>query len=100
MSISLGTSLKKKKTKTCIALFVQLGFSLVESIGCAVGLGLSSAPAIVGALILSVAGGTFIYIACSEIIVEEFSKAEMKPLKLAMFCLGAVIIILLWFSEA
>jgi len=71
----------------------------MESTGIAIGLGISNGPDIVGALILSIAGGTFIYIACSEIIIEEFDKKELKPLKLFMFCLGAAIIILLWFTE-
>jgi len=76
-----------------------LGFALTESTGVAVGLGLSSAPEIVGSLILSVAGGTFIYIACSEIIVEEFEKPENRPGKLALFCLGASTMICLWFLD-
>lgn len=71
----------------------------MESSGVAVGLGISNAPEIIGALILSIAGGTFIYIACSEIIVEEFSKAENRPGKLALFCLGALIMIVLWFTD-
>jgi len=54
----------------------------------------------VGALIYSFAGGTFIYIACSEILVEEFAKAHYKILKFIAFCFGAAIIILLWFTEA
>jgi zinc transporter 1/2/3 len=99
MSISLGTSLKKKNTPTRTSLLVQLGFAMTEATGVAVGLGLSSAPDIVGSLILSVAGGTFIYIACSEIIVEEFSKLENRPAKLALFCLGALFMILLWFTD-
>jgi zinc transporter ZupT len=72
----------------------------MESTGCAIGLGLESAPEIVGALILSVAGGTFIYVACTEILVEEFSSSNYRVLKFISFCFGALIIILLWFSEA
>ena len=99
MAISLGTALKKKKTKTCISLLVQLGFALTESLGCAIGLGIESANPIIGSLILSIAGGTFIYVACSEIITEEFSKKDYKVLKFLMFLLGAAIIIVLWFTD-
>ena len=35
-------------------------------------------------------GGTFLYIACSEVIVEEFSIAENRHLKLVFFIIGIV----------
>ena len=91
--------MKKKDTPIKTSLFVLVGFAMTEATGVAVGLGLSTAPAIVGSLILSVAGGTFIYIACSEIIVEEFGKPENRPGKLALFCFGALIMICLWFTD-
>lgn len=78
---------------------MMIVFSLTEATGVAIGLGISGADPIVGNIILSIAGGTFIYIACSEIIVEEFSKDKFKILKLAVFILGAVIICLLWFTD-
>jgi zinc transporter ZupT len=48
----------------------------------------------------SFAGGTFIYIAASEVIVEEFSIiGHNKWLKMITFLLGALIITLMWLLE-
>ena len=38
------------------------------------------------------AGGSFVYIACSEVIVEEFSMSRYRFLKLLFFVVGIVII--------
>ena len=38
------------------------------------------------------AGGTFVYIACSEVIVEEFSMSRHRFLKLLFFVVGICII--------
>ena len=73
---------------------------MCESVGCAIGIGLNDTPDIFTSLIYSVCGGTFIYIACSEILVEEFSKKDYKVLKFIGFLIGAAGIILLWFAEA
>lgn len=47
----------------------------------------------------SLAGGTFIYIACSEVIVEEFSLSRYRFSKMAFFCFGILIIGSLKFLE-
>lgn len=48
----------------------------------------------------SFAGGTFIYIAASEVIVEEFSVlGHNKWYKLLSFLLGALIITAMWLIE-
>ena len=38
------------------------------------------------------AAGTFLYIACSEVIIEEFSMPDQKYLKLFVFLIGIGII--------
>jgi len=40
----------------------------------------------------SLAGGTFVYIACSEVIVEEFSISTYRYWKLLAFIVGITII--------
>lgn len=45
------------------------------------------------------AGGTFLYIACSEVIVEEFSNPKNKYLKLFFFIVGIAMIAVLYFLE-
>lgn len=45
------------------------------------------------------AAGTFLYIACSEVIVEEFSMPDHKPLKLFFFLIGMAMISMLYFLD-
>lgn len=47
----------------------------------------------------TLAGGTFIYIACSEVIVEEFSVGKNRWTKALFFLLGAGSILLLGLLE-
>lgn len=48
----------------------------------------------------SLAAGTFLYIACSEIIVEEFSSGGRKFMKLCIYLVGIGIITSLLFLES
>jgi len=45
------------------------------------------------------AAGTFIYIACSEVIIEEFSMPDHKMLKLLFFLIGIALIACLKFVD-
>ena len=67
--------------------------------GTIMGILLGTAPDIVGIVFMSLAGGSFIYVACSELIVEEFSTPGKKWLKLLAFCLGAIFVGLLLLLE-
>lgn len=96
--ISYGVSLGKSRTKSKIAIILSIvGLSLFESGGLAIGLALNNAPKLVGAIIMSFAGGTFVYIACSEIIVHEFADTKYRYFKFGMLIIGAAIITCLWF---
>ena len=53
---------------------------------------LDSKSDIISAIFNSLAGGTFLYLACSEIIVEEFSKAGNQWLKYITFFFGVIFI--------
>jgi len=44
----------------------------------------------------SLSGGTFIYVACSEIIVQEFERKGSPSLKMLLVFLGGLLIALLW----
>ena len=54
---------------------------------------------VVAGIFLSISVGTFIYIACSEVIVDEFSNPENKYFKFLSFLLGAAIVIALTLIE-
>jgi zinc transporter ZupT len=61
-------------------------------LGVVIGILASSAGELVDVVMSSLAAGTFIYIACTEIIVEEFSVNGYRWMKFFFFLLGACII--------
>jgi solute carrier family 39 (zinc transporter), member 1/2/3 len=67
-------------------------FALATPVGTSLGLILSEAPELVNIIFVSLSGGTFIYVSCSELTVEEFSMPGNRWLKLLFFILGAVLI--------
>ena len=101
-SMSLGISIVKNFTnedsrKGYMLLF---SFALATPIGIALGLALADTNEMVEIVFSSFAGGTFIYIAASEVIVEEFSiPGRKKWLQMIMFLLGATLITMMWFFE-
>ena len=75
-----------------------ISFALATPIGITLGLLLSNTSEMVEIIFSSFAAGTFIYIAASEVIVEEFSiPGRKKWLQMMMFLLGAFLITMLWF---
>jgi len=60
-----------------------------------------SSNSLVEVLFSSFAAGTFIYIAASEVIVEEFSiLGHNKWIKMLFFVIGATIITCMWLMES
>ena len=95
--ISLGVQLGQHNTKSKKAIFFVFFFlSLIESTGIGIGIGIQSAPELVNVIILSLAGGTFIYIACSEILIHEFTDPKHRYWTFLLCIIGAATITLLW----
>lgn len=96
--LSMGISLAKSFDQFGFVAKLLLIFSLATPFGVTVGIivakELSDTYEIVFA---SIAAGSFVYISCSEVIVEEFQITDYKYTKLFVFLLGATIISLLWF---
>jgi len=74
-------------------------FAFATPMGVALGLLLSNLSTMVDIVFMSMAGGTFLYISCSEIITEEFSLPGNRFFKLLSFLMGALVITLLWFLD-
>lgn len=94
-AMSLGISMSKNfkdDNKTIVILL--LIFSMATPCGVGIGMLLSGSSPLIDIIFSSLAAGTFTYIACSEVIVEEFSTPEFKWVKMAMFVLGATVITL------
>jgi zinc transporter ZupT len=91
-------SLSQHKNDSWRAILITfLGFALSEPIGIAIGLAISKSSELVASIIVSLAGGTFVYVACSEILVHEFAKNQNTIPKMISFIFGAAVIVCLWF---
>jgi zinc transporter 1/2/3 len=98
-SISLGISISKNfENDLNKGYLLLISFALATPIGIAIGLMLQDTSEMVEVVMSSFAAGTFIYIAASEVIVEEFSlPGRSKWLQMLTFLLGASLITSLWF---
>ena len=60
---------------------------------------ISSAGYLIEGILLSVSGGTFLYVSASEVIVEEFAITKYKYKKYAFYLLGGILVgILKWYE--
>ena len=97
-SVSLGIALVKTFPND-FRLVRQLifVFALATPLGVVLGMIFANAGEIYSIVFSSLAAGTFIYIACTEVIVEQFSTPGNRWLKLFVFLIGCTIITCLWF---
>jgi solute carrier family 39 (zinc transporter), member 1/2/3 len=97
---SLGISLVKT-FPTNFRLIRQLVtiFAFATPLGVGIGMAVANAGEIYDVVFSSLAAGSFLYIACSEVVVEEFSIPGNRYWKLLAFLFGATIITLLWFLD-
>lgn len=99
--MSLGISMGKTfpgQDKFVIQLLVL--FALFTPLGVVIGWILEKSSELTEIIFSCLAAGSFLYIACSEVIVEEFSIAQFRFLKLFAFLFGISIITCLKFIEA
>lgn len=94
--MALGISLQKTFASNIklVSILVIL-FSAATPLGVVIGIIVSGESMIIEIIFMSLAAGTFTYISCSEVIIEEFSVPKLKMVKMLMFILGAVFITLL-----
>ena len=99
-SLTLGISFVKSGVTQKQFIIMILIFAFITPVGIAFGMALTSISSdVVAGIFLSISVGTFIYIACSEVIVDEFSNPENKYFKFLSFLLGAAIVIALTLIE-
>ena len=96
-AISLGGAFANSGyTFKQILVFISL-FSILAPIGIIIGMYIAETSKLLDTVLLSISGGTFIYVACSEIIVHEFDRKGNKCVKLFLVFLGGAVITSLWF---
>lgn len=88
-SLSLGISFIKAKTTKKIYIIMTMIFAVIGPFGIVLGLILSqNSNDLVEGILLGISVGTFLYVACSEVLVEEFANKNNKYFKFILFILG------------
>lgn len=98
-SFTLGISFFRGNTEDNLYRNLIIIFSCFTPIGIVIGMFLMKTTILIEAIFLSLSGGTFLYIAASEVIVEEFSVTKYKVEKFIMFLIGALFIAILAYLE-
>ena len=96
-TISLAVNLANHNYSSWKYLISTLAiFGVTLPIGVGIGMAISDIPKLATSIIMAFAGGTFVYVACSEIVQGEFKKREKMILKMISFAFGSTVIICLW----
>ena len=97
--MSISIAMQKSGMKFEQILKFILIFACATPFGTIIGILLSGMADMINIIFMSIAGGSFIYVSCSELIVEEFSLPGNRWLKLLAFLMGAALIGLLLLIE-
>ena len=90
-AFALGILFVKAKFSKKFFYLIIILFSVVGPIGVAIGIVLAeTAGELVEGIFLSISTGTFLYVACSEVIIEEFSTPEKRYIKFCLYLVGCV----------
>ena len=98
--MSLGSSMAKafpdRDNHVIMLLFM---FAIFTPLGIAIGWAADQDSPLTEIIFSCLAAGTFIYIACSEVIIEEFSSPQNKWFKFIFYIMGIAFIASLKFVE-
>ena len=93
-ALTLGISFVKSGVSQKEYIINILIFSFITPLGIIIGMALTSFSSdYIAGIFLSISVGTFIYISCSEVIIEEFSEKENRYIKFLCFLFGAGIVL-------
>ena len=98
-AFALGISFYKSGTEKNNFINMIILFTLFGPLGIIIGMIFSDAGNLMKGILLGISGGTFIYVAASEIIVEEFSLSKKIHVKYFWFLFGGILTFLLTFIE-
>ena len=98
-AFALGISFYKSGTEKDLFIKMILLFTSFGPLGIIIGMIFSDAGNLIKGIMLSISAGTFIYVAASEVIVEEFSLSKKTNIKFLWFLLGGLLTFILTFIE-
>ena len=91
-SFALGISFYKSGTEKSTFIKMIIIYSLFTPFGIVIGLIFAEAGKLIQGILLSISGGTFLYVSASEVIVEEFSITKYKYRKYIFYLLGGILV--------
>ena len=98
-AFALGISFYKSGTEKELFIKMILLFTSFSPLGIIIGMIFSDAGFLIKGIMLSISAGTFIYVATSEVIVEEFSLSKKTNIKYLWFLFGGLLTFILNFIE-
>lgn len=100
-AIALGTSLSKTGfTLRQMVILLSL-FTLLTPIGIITGMLINNATnALVDVVFMAISIGTFLYVACGEVIINEFGNGKNLWAKLIAMAVAGLVTSGLWFIES
>lgn len=88
-AFSLGIFFVKGQLSKKFYMILITLFSLIGPVGLVIGIILSATTSeLVEGIFLAISTGTFLYVSCSEVIIEEFSGPERRYIKFLLFLIG------------
>jgi zinc transporter ZupT len=100
-SIALGTALAKTGFTTCQMAVLLTMFTFLTPTGIIIGMIIhKQANPLVEVTLMAISTGTFIYVACGEVIINEFKNGENLFEKMIAMFMAGLITIGLWFIES
>lgn len=98
-ALTVGVSLITSRISSNRSFYMILFFSFITPFGILIGCLLSGMSDTVVGVALAISSGTFIYISCAEIIIEEFSNNQQVFMKFLAYTLGIVFVSLMLLIE-
>lgn len=99
-SMAIGFNFLKYQVTKCKIFVSLVSFSLMTPIGLLAGTFLGQTNDKLKGSVMAASGGTFIYLAISEIITEEFASKTGIIWRFLAFLLGFIISIMTWYLES
>ena len=104
-SMSIGVSIVKHKITGNKMLILIFLYVICTPLGIIIGLNVKGSNKLIESIFMGASAGTFVYIACVEIITEEFGNnhhggpAKNKYLKLVFYLLGLTLMGVVFYAE-
>ncbi|CAK94768.1 unnamed protein product (macronuclear) [Paramecium tetraurelia] len=96
---ALGVAFRESSVEQDLQIKFIIFSALLSPVGIIIGMLIASESIFVTGIVQSITAGTFIYIASTELIVEEFNKNQNKTIKFILYLLGIMLMSFIVYLE-